>query len=312
MILSPPYTFPSTHLEMAFLSSINSIAMYPVSEKRFQLISKKPEWLDLLGSCMNGRQLVLNQPESSLQNFLVDAKHFWQSGNNGSLLSGKWTQTDAQGIERPFAAIATFLMAQPILLLQHVNESYLEIGRILQYAREGAIRHENNEHLIYKDFITGLYNRRGFLQQAEQALLVARTRQLPVTIASIDLDCLRSINDKYGYKTGDKFIIDAANLLKSVFRKEDILGRVGEDVFLALIPNINSEQTLFFNARLNQTIDNWNTYHEPTMQISCSIGFSSDDEMLKPLGHLVSEADLNKRKTKRSKNYLAMALYAAV
>lgn len=311
-MLSPPYTFPSTRLEMELLSSINSIALYPVSETRYQLISKKPEWLDFLGSCFDERQLLVNRQESFLHNFLAEANNFWRLGSNGSLLSRKWVQTDAEGIERPFAAIATFLMAQPILLLQHVTESYLEIERVLHYAREGAIRREKIKHLIYRDFLCGFYNRHGFLQHAEQALLVARSHQLPVTIAHISLDCLKPINDKYGYKTGDQIIKNVANLFKKIFRKDDILGRVGEDIFIALIPYMNSEQTLFFNARLNQIIDHWNNYHEPELQILCSIGFASDDEMLKPLEHLISQAEAAMRRHKQNTDYHPMALCAAV
>lgn len=183
MISSPPYTFPSTRMEMELLSAINSIAMYPVSETRYQLISKKPEWLDLLGPCMNDRQLEINQPESFLEHFLADAKNLWQSGSKGSLLSKKWVQTDALGVEHPFAAIATFLMAQPILLVQHITESYLEIGRVIQYAREVAASREKFERLENIDFLTGLYNRRDFLQRTEECLSVARNKQQPLTIA---------------------------------------------------------------------------------------------------------------------------------
>ena len=301
MISSPPYTFPSTHLEMELLGSINSVAMYPVSETRYQLISKKPEWLDILGCCLNEKQLVINQPEGFLDNFLLDAKKFWRSGSKGNLLSGKWVQTDAQGIEHPFAAIATFLMAQPILLVQHITESYLEIGRILQFAREGAIRREKIERLVYKDFLTGLYNRRGFLLHAEESLLAARNKQRPVTIACIDLDGLKSVNDKYGHKAGDQLIINAANLFKKVFRKVDVLGRVGGDEFLALIVNMNSPQINNLNERLMQTFEAWNIKQEQDLQISYSIGLACDNAKLQTLEQLISQADENMYKQKRYK-----------
>jgi diguanylate cyclase (GGDEF)-like protein len=298
-------SFHATHLAilmgMERQSSINSIAMFPVSETRYQLISEKPEWLNLLGRCTFDQQLVLNQREGFLENFLVDAKKFWLSNNKGALRSGKWVQTDAQGIEHPFEAVASILKEHPILLVNRITESYREIVNILQSARENAIGYEKTERLVYQDFLTGLYNRRGFLLHSEEHLLVARCKHLPVTVACIDLDRLKLINDTYGHKVGDQVIINAAILLKKIFRKQDILARVGGDEFFALMTDMDSEEIINFNARLKNTINDWNAHQEPHFQISLSIGLASDDTHLKSLDLLVSQADANMYENKQSK-----------
>ncbi len=127
------------------LSSIDSIALSPISLSIFRLIGQKPQWLDMLGEYFENQQLIFNQPESFLDNFLVDARQFWLNSAQGSLNSGKWKQTDAKGDEYPFEATASFMRGKPVLLVQHVSERYLEIQRILQTARENAVSKEKME-----------------------------------------------------------------------------------------------------------------------------------------------------------------------
>jgi diguanylate cyclase (GGDEF)-like protein len=292
--------FPPTRLDLELLSSIDSIALFPVSQTCFHLLDVKPKWLDLLGQATNQR-LLLNQQEGFLENFLIDARNFWSSNSKGALLSGKWVQTDAQGIDHPFEAIASLLKGNPVLLVQRLTGSYLELSRILQSARENAIQQEKFERLVYQDFLTGLYNRRGFLLHAEEQLLVARCHKQAVTIVCIDLDRLKLVNDHFGHKIGDKVIINAATLFKKIFRKTDVLARVGGDEFFALMIHMDSQDIINFNTRLNQSINDWNTHQEAHFQISLSIGLASDDTQLKSLDQLVSQADANMYKHKQSK-----------
>ncbi len=301
------HNFPSTKLELDLLSSFNLVVLFPVSQTNFQMLSKKPLWLDLLGHCTSSNQLVLNQPEGYLENFLIDAKKFWLSKAKGTLLSGKWVHIDAQGAECPFQALATRFKGNPVVLVQLITETYLEVGRILQSARESVIKQEKVERLIHQDCLTGLYNRRGFLAHAEQQMLFARINQLPVTVACIDLDRLKLVNDRYGHKAGDQMIIDAAALFKKIFRKVDILGRVGGDEFLALMVNMDNEQTTHFHARLRHTVNEWNTRQEPQFKISFSIGLASDNAEPQSLEFLVNLAGANMYKNKRDKKQKQMA-----
>ncbi len=299
--------FPYAHPNKDLLSTINTIAMFPVSQTAFQLVGSKPEWLGILGRCSANQQLVLDQPEGFLENFLIDAKQFWSNKTKGTLHSGKWLQTDDQGIDYPFEAIASILQGQPVLLIQLVTESYLEIGRILQSARENALSREKIERLAYKDDLTGLYNRRGFLLHAEEQLLVARCKQQAVTIACIDLDRLKSINDQYGHPAGDKVIARAASLLNRVFRENDLLARCGGDEFLALMINMDAAKIISFNARLNRAISDWNAQNQPCLQLSISIGLATDNPEQQPLEQLISQADANMYRHKQSKYQRQMA-----
>ena len=299
--------FPSTQLELELLSSINSIAMLPISQTVYQLISAKLGWLDLLGQFSTEKQLVLNQPEAFLENFLVDAQQFWLNNTTGTLRSGKWIQTDAQGIDHPFEATASIIKGQPVLLVQQIAESYLELRRILQSARENSIRRERLEHLAYRDSLTELYNRRGFLLHAEEQLQKTRSNQKTITIACIDLDRLKSINDRYGHHAGDQAIVNTANILKKVFRQSDLLGRVGGDEFLACMSNMDTGKTLSLIRRLNKAISDWNMQNATDLQLALSIGLACDNGKQQPLKQLISQADVNmyKDKHRNYQNYMA-------
>jgi GGDEF domain-containing protein len=77
------------------------------------------------------------------------------------------------------------------------------------------------------DELTGLFNRRGFLTLAEYALLTAQRRHEPMSLAFVDLDRFKHINDTWGHEEGDRALIAIADLMKAAFRESDILARQG-------------------------------------------------------------------------------------
>ncbi len=81
------------------------------------------------------------------------------------------------------------------------------------------------------DELTGLFNRRGFLTLAEYALLTAQRRHEPVSLAFVDLDRFKHINDTWGHEEGDRALIAIADLMKAAFRESDILARQGGRIY---------------------------------------------------------------------------------
>ena len=84
------------------------------------------------------------------------------------------------------------------------------------------------------DELTGLLNRRGFLQLAEEALLEARSRGRALTMIYIDVDGLKKLNDERGHEEGDGLLVETAALLQRVFRTTDVVARIGGDEFVVL------------------------------------------------------------------------------
>src|SRR5581483_11731696 len=86
------------------------------------------------------------------------------------------------------------------------------------------------------DALTGLLNRRAFLEAARSlCALAAKTRQ-PVTVLMFDLDHFKSINDRFGHAVGDDALRLSASTARSRMRANDILGRLGGEEFAAFVP----------------------------------------------------------------------------
>jgi len=109
--------------------------------------------------------------------------------------------------------------------------------RSLRYAKE---RHREREALLRAsliDDLTGLYNRRGFVNVGSEELAAAAARQRELLVVFADLDGLKLINDVHGHAAGDWAISKTAEVLKANFTPDDIVGRIGGDEFAALCPS---------------------------------------------------------------------------
>jgi diguanylate cyclase (GGDEF)-like protein len=93
------------------------------------------------------------------------------------------------------------------------------------------------ETLAERDTLTGLYNRRKFMQLAEQEL--ARAARVPgeLSLLMVDLDHFKHINDQYGHPAGDAALQQAAAILQQGVRGTDLVARMGGEEFIVLMPN---------------------------------------------------------------------------
>ena len=93
------------------------------------------------------------------------------------------------------------------------------------------------------DQLTGLLNRRGFDAAAASALRSAAAANLPAVVFICDVDCFKSINDRFGHEFGDSVLVEIADVLRSFAGKDDVLvGRHGGEEFAALMIGISREQ----------------------------------------------------------------------
>ena len=96
--------------------------------------------------------------------------------------------------------------------------------------RNAIVRHHRYaalQSLSLIDELTGLYNRRGFQTLTEQQLKIAQRTQQGLVLALADLDGLKKINDTFRHQEGDRALVAVADVLRTTFRRSDILGRLG-------------------------------------------------------------------------------------
>lgn len=90
---------------------------------------------------------------------------------------------------------------------------------------------------MLRDGLTGLFNHRTIKERLATALMAARSGGSPLSVAMIDIDHFKLVNDKYGHPMGDQVIRSLAWLLKQRLRKTDIVGRYGGEEFLVVMPD---------------------------------------------------------------------------
>ena len=134
-------------------------------------------------------------------------------------------------------------------------------------AQELASANKELENLSLVDDLTGLYNRRGFMALAEHRVKLAYRNGAVFSVAFVDLDGLKQINDAFGHQVGNQALVDAANVLKHCFRESDILARLGGDEFALFIAEADHKEIAH---RIQQKLHISNS--EPMRQ--CQLSFS--------------------------------------
>jgi diguanylate cyclase (GGDEF)-like protein len=142
--------------------------------------------------------------------------------------------------------------------------------------------------LSLTDELTGLYNRRGFLLLAERELEAARRRNGRSLLLYVDLDYLKQANDRFGHAVGDAMLIDAARVLRSLFRPTDVVARLGGDEFVVLACHYSSSEEVL--QRLDKAVATFCRNSGRKLSLSVGIAESSllADESLE---QLLAQAD---------------------
>lgn len=123
------------------------------------------------------------------------------------------------------------------------------------------------------DPLTGLHNRRFFLEHLQREMAFARRHSFPLHLLYLDLDNFKLINDRWGHLAGDQALIQVARQLQDQVRQEDLLARMGGDEFALLVRGIPDSQILQLAGRLQQAVQSLPL--QGGIPLTCSIGVAS-------------------------------------
>jgi len=128
--------------------------------------------------------------------------------------------------------------------------------------------------LATHDGLTGLYNRRHFVELAERELSRAARSHSPVSLCMIDADQFKQMNDEFGHAVGDRALTTLARATRGMLRAQDIFGRLGGEEFAVLLPDTRIEGALVVAERIRRSVEVTQvpTSHSAPAWVTVSIG----------------------------------------
>lgn len=147
--------------------------------------------------------------------------------------------------------------------------------------------------LATTDGLTGLYNRRHFLERADQTLQRSRRYHEPLVLLMCDIDFFKHINDTFGHAIGDRALQQVADIIRSSLRDTDIAGRIGGEEFAILLVQTTMEHGLEVAERLRHSIESCLIALEDNQSIplTISIGIAGPVYPHETLATLLQHAD---------------------
>lgn len=174
----------------------------------------------------------------------------------------------------------TYVNWQRVTRLPLADRDRIQVGNsLLQFAYydrlEEAFFFQVAAAALY-DPLTGLHNRRFFLEHLQREMAFARRHSFPLHLLYLDLDNFKLINDRWGHLAGDQALIQVARQLQDQVRQEDLLARLGGDEFVLMVRGVPEAQILQLAKRLRQAVQSLPLQvGAEVIHLTCSIGVAS-------------------------------------
>ncbi|MDF1833717.1 MAG: diguanylate cyclase [Alteraurantiacibacter sp. bin_em_oilr2.035] len=194
--------------------------------------------------------------------------------------------------------IAIFVVAMDVT-------EQIEREQALDFERGQAVRSAAEAHkLANTDSLTGLLNRRSTFARLDAMLDVAQSCNSPLSAIMFDIDHFKNVNDTYGHQTGDAVIRQIAELARKQARQGDLVGRIGGEEFVWLLPQLDVAHARKLAERLRQAVE-VGVQGSSLPKVTISVGLAhyrwgdSQSELLERADRALYEAKKGGRNTVR-------------
>lgn len=207
-------------------------------------------------------------------------------------------QTTVWQVQEYLAVMAIVAVGLAVLQAENREQKQLLQKRVserthsLQLANE-ALNHANQQlkALVSTDYLTGINNRRSFIEQAERILQRVQTRRGDLCLLMLDLDHFKRVNDEYGHEAGDQVLQQCAAEVTECTRPMDLFGRYGGEEFLVLLPDTTLAEARDIAERIRLTVKRMRVdYQGQLISVTVSAGIT-EWQPGSSLDGLVTQAD---------------------
>jgi len=164
--------------------------------------------------------------------------------------------------------------------------------QVQERTRDLKEAYEQTKSIAATDYLTGIANRRSFFESAGNEVSRSARDRTPLCLLEVDLDDFKKVNDTFGHAAGDKVLIHAVCQIQQCLRNYDLLGRLGGEEFVILLPNTPFDQGKLIGRRVQEAVATSSVQHEDhQICVSISVGFAFRAICVDDIEIVLCEAD---------------------
>src|ERR671921_687996 len=170
-----------------------------------------------------------------------------------------------------------------------------ELAGTLSFAAAIALKNSELVEQLHSaattDELTGLFNRRALEERLGSEISRSLRHQLHTSVLLLDLDRFKVVNDTLGHAAGDRLLIEVARILRQQCRALDVVGRLGGDEFLVILPMTKPAEAKVFVARVQESLRELERAHPDFGPCTLSMGIAESPRHGTTVGSLLAAAD---------------------
>lgn len=296
------------NIELEDSTSLCSVLLLSKDEKHL-FLGASPSLPDFYNKAIDGTQIGLGVGSCGSAAFLAERvivedivnHEYWQPYKGLAQKAGLAACWSEPIISSTGKVLGTFAIYHKNI----ASPNSSDIERITFAANLAAIAIENRnarnelEHRVYSDYLTGLANRRYFIEQAELELSRSNRYETELSLIMLDIDFFKKINDTYGHNIGDLVLQKIADVSRTILRDIDIIGRIGGEEFAILLPQTSLEDSIKVAERLRIEISNASVLLENS-EVTFTSSFGVVSASKSNIDNLLIKADKALYKAKES------------
>jgi diguanylate cyclase (GGDEF)-like protein len=233
--------------------------------------------------------------------YAAAAAEFWLA--RGEPLQGRWPMIFLLSVETIALFLAAFGLSSPSIsspgpamswtgMINFVGLIYSAGSATFLIVMVKARSETKHRAAALIDPLTGLSNRRAFMDHAERLFDRSERDEKPISLLAFDLDRFKEINDAFGHPTGDHVLRMFADVLARMLRPADIAGRIGGEEFLAALPGCSSEAALAIARRIRGAFqDDARFMNGKRVGATISVGVATAPEHGRSVADVIAGAD---------------------